>query len=144
MNLLTRRISTEMRFGIILGLVGALFASSAEARHHRHARGGLYDSGSVVEHPAGCPHRAFCGCGAALHVFGHHVRELWLAANWLRFPRAMGWAPGVAGVRRHHVFIVEQVLGDGRVLAWDANSGRGLTRVHVISTAGYVPVQPRG
>jgi hypothetical protein len=39
---------------------------------------------------------------------------------------------------------VEQVLSDGKVLAYDANSGGHATRIHVISTAGYVPVQPHG
>lgn len=126
-------------------IVFCLVASVAHARHgyHRRHAHANYDAGSVVAHPAGCPRSAFCGCGAALHLFGHHVRELWLASNWLRFPRA-AWAPGVAGVRRHHVFIVEQVLSSGRVLAYDANSGGGRTRVHEISTAGYVAVQPHG
>ena len=35
----------------------------------------------------------FCGCGAALRVFGRIVPELNLAANWLRFPRTSP-APG--------------------------------------------------
>lgn len=119
-------------------------AGEVQAAHHRHHHfGRVYDSGSIVSHPAGCPHSAFCGCGASARVFGHPVRELYLAANWFKFPRTQ-WAPGVAGVRRHHVFIVEQVVGNGRVLAYDANSGGHATRVHVISTAGYTPVQPRG
>src|SRR3569623_3640440 len=42
----------------------------------------------ILPHPAGCPRRAFCGCGAAVEVFGKPVRSLWLAATWLRFPRA--------------------------------------------------------
>jgi len=119
--------------------IGGVAPKPRRAMEPRTERTG---SSQIVEHPAGCPRSAFCGCGAALHVFGHHVRELWLAANWFRFPRT-AWAPGVAGVRPHHVFIVEQVLGKGKVLAYDANSGGHATRVHVISTAGYVSVQPR-
>ena len=107
------------------------------------ARASKSVSAQVVSHPAGCPSRSFCGCGAAVRVFGRPVRDLWLAANWFKFPRT-SWAPGVAGVRRHHVFVVEQVLGNGTVLAYDANSGHGRTQVHVISTAGYTPVNPHG
>lgn len=102
------------------------------------------DSGpSVVPHPAGCPSRAFCGCGAAVRVFGHSVRELWLAANWFKFPRA---APGVGmvAVRRHHVFVLEADLGGGLWQVFDANSGGHLTRVHARSLAGYAIVNPHG
>jgi hypothetical protein len=98
---------------------------------------------TVVAHPAGCPRVAFCGCGAAVRVFGHPVRDLWLAANWFKFPRA-SLAPGTVAVKHHHVFVVEQVLGNGMVLAYDANSGGHATRIHMRSVAGYTIVQPRG
>jgi hypothetical protein len=97
---------------------------------------------AVVEHPAGCPARAFCGCGAAVRVFGHSVRELWLAANWFKFPRAEP-APGMVAVRRHHVMVLEADLGGGVWKVYDANSGRHLTRVHARSIAGYAVVNPR-
>lgn len=97
---------------------------------------------SVVAHPAGCPARAFCGCGAALRVFGRHVRSLWLAANWFQFPRAAP-APGMAAVRKHHVMVLEQHLGGNTWLAYDANSGGHRTRVHARSIAGYTIVNPR-
>lgn len=136
---------TLLTVGGILLMAG--MSSAAEARHYRHRHyqhvARSYDSGSIVAHPAGCPHSAFCGCGASVHLFGHPVRELFLASAWFKFPRA-SWAPGVAGVRHHHVFVVESVVDAGHVLAWDANSGGHATRVHVISTAGYTPVQPRG
>ena len=126
----------------------------AEARHRHHARANflygirsikvtMHRVSEVVPHPAGCPARAFCGCGAAVRVFGSPVRSLWLAANWYRFPRAM-LAPGTVAVRRHHVFVVEQVLGGNMVMAYDANSGRHATRIHARSVAGYTIVAPRG
>ncbi len=59
-----------------------------------------------------------------------------------RFPRAMP-APGMAAVRQHHVFVLEQHLGGETWLAYDANSGRHLTRIHARSIAGYVIVNPR-
>ncbi len=90
----------------------------------------------VLPHPAGCPRRLFCGCGAAVKVFGAPIRALWLAANWLKYPRADP-APGMVAVRRGHVFVIEANLGGGRVIAYDANSGKGLTRRHVRSLAGY-------
>lgn len=100
-------------------------------------------AGSVVAHPSGCPARAFCGCGAAVRIFGRPVRALWLASAWFRFPRTLA-APGMAAVRRHHVFVLEQHLSGSTWLAYDANSGRHLTRLHPRSIAGYIIVNPRG
>lgn len=101
----------------------------------------IASSGTLVAHPAGCPARLFCGCGASVRVFGHSVRELWLAANWYKFPRAAP-APGTVAVRRHHVFVLEADLGGGVWQVYDANSGRGGTRVHARSIAGYTIVSP--
>lgn len=103
----------------------------------------------IVAHPDGCPQRLFCGCGAAKRlkeVWGIIVekpRELWLAANWGRFPKARP-APGMIAYRRGHVFVIEADLGGGRVYAYDANSGGHKTRIHVRSLAGYRVVNPRG
>jgi hypothetical protein len=99
--------------------------------------------GQVVAHPAGCPRVAFCGCGAAVEVFGSPVRALWLAVNWLKFPPAAP-GPGMAAVRPHHVMIIRAYLGDDRALVYDANSGGHLTRVHVRSLRGYSIRNPRG
>jgi hypothetical protein len=96
-----------------------------------------------LAHPPGCPRRAFCGCGAAVRIFGRPVRALWLAANWLRFPRAAP-APGMAAVRRHHVFVLERYLSGNTWLAYDANVGRHATVMHPRSIAGYAIVDPRG
>ncbi|WP_081492448.1 hypothetical protein [Bradyrhizobium sp. CCBAU 53380] len=92
--------------------------------------------------PAGCP-SSFCGCGAALRVFGRIVPELNLAANWLRFPRTSP-APGMVAARRGHVFVLEQHLGGDVWLAYDANSGGHSTRIHARSLRGYTIVNPRG
>jgi hypothetical protein len=103
----------------------------------------------IVVHPEGCPQRLFCGCGAAKRlkdtwgIVVEKPRELWLAASWYRFPKAQP-APGMVAVRRHHVYVIEAYLGDGKVLAYDANSGGGKTRIHVRSLAGYAVVNPRG
>jgi hypothetical protein len=96
----------------------------------------------IVAHPTGCPVRAFCGCGAAVRVFGHSIRNLWLAANWFKFPRAAPSA-GMVAVKKHHVFVLEQHLGGDTWLAYDANSGRHLTRLHARSIAGFAIVNPR-
>lgn len=95
----------------------------------------------IVAHPSGCPRIAFCGCGAALRVFGHHVRELWLAANWFKFPRSAP-APGAVAVRQHHVFVLQADLGGGVWEVYDANSGGHATRIHARSLAGYTIVNP--
>ena len=95
---------------------------------------------AVGGRPAGCP-RSFCGCGAALRVFGRIVPELNLAANWLRFPRASP-APGMVAARRGHVFVLEQHLGGDMWMAYDANSGGHATRIHARSLRGYAVVNP--
>lgn len=96
----------------------------------------------IMPHPYGCPHRAFCGCGASVRVFGHPVRDLWLAANWFKFPRTSP-APGMVAVRQHHVFVLEQQINGSTWLAYDANSGGHATRLHPISIAGHAIVNPR-
>jgi len=119
---------------VLLALLCALISIPAEARPRS-------TDFTAVEHPAGCPWRAFCGCGAAVRIFGRPVRDLWLAANWFRFPRATP-APGMAAVRRHHVFVLEQWLGGTTWLVFDANSGHHGTRVHARSISGYAIVNP--
>lgn len=130
------------------------FARKFQRRHHqradshrstrvRHASGGDSRTATFVEHPAGCPSRSFCGCGASIEVFGRNIRELWLAANWFKFPPASP-APGMVAVRRHHVFVIREVLSGGRVLAYDANSGGHRTRIWIRSLAGFSVRNPRG
>lgn len=103
----------------------------------------------IVVHPEGCPRSLFCGCGAVQRlkqVWGIVVekpRELWLAANWGRYPKAKP-APGMIAYRRGHVFVIEADLGGGKVYAYDANSGQRKTRLHVRSLAGFTVVNPRG
>jgi len=96
---------------------------------------------AVGGRPSGCP-RSFCGCGAAIRVFGRIVPELNLAANWLRFPRTSP-APGMVAARRGHVFVLEQHLGGDMWMAYDANSGAHSTRIHARSLRGYTVVNPR-
>nr|WP_247774092.1 hypothetical protein [Bradyrhizobium sp. 192] len=91
--------------------------------------------------PAGCP-RSFCGCGAAIRVFGRIVSELNLAANWLRFPRSAP-APGMVAARRGHVFVLERHVAGDVWMAYDANSGGHATRIHARSLKGYIIVNPR-
>lgn len=98
---------------------------------------------SVVAHPAGCPRVAFCGCGASVEVFGKPVRELFLARNWFRFPRAAP-APGMVAVRRGHVFVLRHHISGSTWMTYDANSGRRMTRVHPRSIAGLTIVNPHG
>lgn len=107
------------------------------------ALGATYVAAQIVSHPSGCPARAFCGCGAAVRVFGRPVRDLWLAANWLRFPRAAP-APGMVAARRGHVFVLESHLGGTTWQVFDANSGGHRTRIHARSIAGFAIVNPRG
>ncbi|WP_027577212.1 hypothetical protein [Bradyrhizobium sp. WSM1743] len=106
------------------------------------AGSGVSGARIVGGRPAGCP-SSFCGCGAALRVFGRIVPELNLASNWLRFPRTSP-APGMVAARRGHVFVLEQHLGGDVWMAYDANSGGHTTRIHARSLRGYTIVNPRG
>jgi hypothetical protein len=101
----------------------------------------LRDAVAIGGRPHGCP-RAYCGCGASLHLFGRIVPSLNLAANWLRFPRTAP-APKMVAVRRGHVFVLEQHIEGNVWLVHDSNSGGGRTRLHHRSIAGYAIVSPR-
>lgn len=120
------------------GTAQKVYRLRSAARASRHSA-----AAQIVAHPPGCPSRAFCGCGAAVRVFGAPVRSLWLAANWFKFPRTAP-AAGMVAVRRHHVFVLEQHISGNTWLAYDANSGRRQTRIHARSIAGYVIVNPHG
>jgi hypothetical protein len=111
-------------------------------RPERVTESGYGREASIQPHPAGCPARAFCGCGAAVRVFGRPIRELWLAAAWFKFPRTAP-AAGMVAVRRGHVFVLEAHLGGDTWQVYDANSGHRMTRVHARSIAGYAIVNPR-
>lgn len=96
-----------------------------------------------LPHPAGCPRRAFCGCGAATEVFGAPLRNLWLARAWYKFPRAAP-APQMAAVRPHHVFVLRRHVAGNNWLVADHNSGGRKSRLHVRSIAGFTIVNPHG
>jgi hypothetical protein len=96
----------------------------------------------VGSRPAGCPHR-FCGCALSIRKFGRIIPRLNLAANWRGFPRAAP-APGMVAARPGHVFELVHHIGGSTWLVWDPNSGRGRTRIHPRSIAGYTIHNPHG
>lgn len=120
---------------LVLGTAVLLAPSDSEARPHR-VKATAIPSQSIVAHPKGCPKTRFCGCGTALKVFGRHRRDLWTARSWLRFPKASP-APGMVAANRKHVFYILSVVGNNKVLAYDPNSGRNKTRIHVRSLNGF-------
>lgn len=117
--------------------------------HHAHSRAAAFaeigvgprQAQIIGGRPAGCP-RQYCGCGTSIKVFGRIRPELNLAANWVRkFPRSVA-APNMAAARSGHVMLLlEHVEGD-KWKVWDANSGGGLTRIHVRSIRGFAVVNP--
>jgi hypothetical protein len=111
----------------------------------RHYRQRMAGGDQIVGHPSGCPYHAFCGCGVSVKVFGHPVRELYLAANWFRFPRAAP-APGMIAVRfgGHHVMYIIAYDGNGNATVYDPNSGGHQTRIHQRSLSGYSVRDPHG
>ncbi len=101
----------------------------------------------ILAHPTGCPARSFCGCGLCVHFFGRPcvAGGLAIARNWLGFPPAEPAEGMVAVSLTHsHVFAIEKVLGRGRVLARDYNSGSHLSRLHVRSLDGTSIRNPHG
>jgi hypothetical protein len=97
-------------------------------------------SRSYGARPAGCPRR-YCGCAMSIRVFGRKIPRLYLAANWLRFPRARP-RPGIVAARRGHVMQLLVHVTGHRWRVYDPNSGRGLTRIHVRSVRGFAFVDP--
>jgi hypothetical protein len=118
--------------------VAAQSASQQKAPEARFAFG----TGAIIQHPAGCPVRLFCGCGASIEAFGRSIRDLWLVSNWYRFPRAEPAAGRAVLWGTRHVAIIRQYYGDGTATLYDANSGHGLTRIHRIRIAGLAVVDP--
>jgi hypothetical protein len=107
---------------------------AARPEVHRHAQ-------ILGGRPAGCP-RQYCGCGTSIKLFGRIRPELNLAANWVRkFPRTIA-APGMAAARSGHVMLLLEHVAGVKWKVWDANSGGGLTRIHVRSISGFAIVNP--
>jgi hypothetical protein len=96
---------------------------------------------TLIPHPQGCPRIAFCGCGAAVEIFGQPIRSLWLARAWFKFPKAQP-ARNTVGVKNHHVVVLkEHVRGKVWIVA-DYNSGGHKSRLRQRSIAGFVIVDP--
>lgn len=100
---------------------------------------------TFISHPAGCPGRAFCGCGACselgISIAECKKRGLFRAAEWFRFPRSSPGA-GMAAVRRHHVFILKHHIEGDVWMTADYNSGGRRSRLHAQSIRGFVIVNP--
>jgi hypothetical protein len=97
---------------------------------------------STWSRPSGCPRR-WCGCWASMEVFGRQVPGLFLARNWSGFPPASP-APGMAGWRNGHVFVLKSHVEGDIWMVSDGNSGRGMGRLHARSIRGYRIVNPSG
>jgi hypothetical protein len=133
---------TQSKFGWPWDVGTTNYTVSQEDRVVTSSRAGA----TMLAHPRGCPARNFCGCGAASAVFGYPRRDLWLAANWLKFRHV---APsmargGMAAARRGHVFVLVSHRGGNVWLVKDFNSGGHRSRLHERSIAGYTIVDPHG
>lgn len=117
----------------LAALVAAFFLSATP----------VYAQVTYLPHPEGCPRRLFCGCGAAVYLFGSPVRSLWPTSAWLKFPRAMP-ANGMVAYRPGHVFVLEHHIQGDVWMVYDANSGGHRTRRHPRSIRGYRILNPRG
>ena len=119
------------------------FHHQKQIHFSQHRFIGAAEGDNIVSHPAGCPYTAFCGCGVSVKVFGHPVRDLFLASNWFKFPRTHA-APGMVAVRNHHVMYIMSADANGNATVYDPNSGHHQTRIHEVSLSGYRVVNPSG
>lgn len=102
----------------------------------------LNKNATFLPHPPGCPHRAFCACGAAYKVFGKPTRELWPARAWYRFKRSVA-AHMKVGVKPHHVVVLDRPASGHKWWVYDYNSGGHKSRYHIISIIGFTIVDPK-
>lgn len=89
--------------------------------------------------------RLYCGCASAEKVGLANEDGYWdLAAHWFEFPVT---APRrlAAAVRRGHVTILDYQVSGTLWMAWDFNSGNGLSRHQVVDIRRYAKiVDPSG
>ena len=111
--------------------------------HRIHAVHSIAAPVTVLPHPNGCPHVAFCGCGASIEVFHENIRRLWVAAEWYSFPRAEP-APGMVAVTRHHVSVLKEHIQGSVWMVIDHNGGHHMSFLHPRSIAGTTIVDPHG
>lgn len=96
-----------------------------------------------LPHPSGCPRTSFCGCGAAVRLFGKPVRSLWPVAAWRKFAKTAP-APGTVAIARHsHLFVLEHQVSGTVWRVSDYNSGGHKSRRHLRDIAGHTIVNPR-
>jgi len=100
---------------------------------------------TFLKHPAGCPPKQFCACGAAVDLFGGNGRDyrhLWPARAWFKFPRSHSPSAGDVAVRKHHVFVLRAHIEGDIWMTADYNSGGNLSRLQPQSIRGYTIVSP--
>jgi hypothetical protein len=103
---------------------GEAFGDTGLRRGLSHAFRGVLSAACALAAHMGGP----CGCYASERVFGHSVRELWLASNWLKFPRTHPHAGAVAVWPGRHVALVVADAGNGNVVVDDSWNHQHVTR----------------
>ncbi len=95
----------------------------------------------VGSRPSECPRR-YCGCAISLRLFNKVIPPLNLAANWPKVFSRAAPAPGRVAARPGHVMLLLYHVRGREWMSYDPNSGKGLTREHVRSIAGFTIVNP--
>jgi hypothetical protein len=114
-----------MRF--LLLLVAVLFATPAFAQS--------------IPHPAGCPKRAFCACGACVDLTGNPKACPWRARDWLKYP-SVAPAPNTVAVRPGHVFVLKRHIGGKTWMVANYNGKNRRSMYSKRSIAGWKIVRP--
>ena len=73
--------------------------------------------------PVDCP-RAWCGCWLSKQIFGENHRNLWVAKNWLKFPRTTPRVGSIAVMSRRgggHVGVVVDFDEEGNPILKSGN-----------------------
>ena len=97
---------------------------------------------TMLPHPAGCPGRQFCACGAAVDIFGEPRRDLWKVSTWYGFDRTMPAAGMVAIPHAHHLFVLDYQISGSIWMTRDYNSGKHQSRKQAHDIAGMTIVNP--
>lgn len=136
---------------IVIGMLIALSATPALARHKHHRidpNGNRFVSSDA---PSGCPRALYCGCALAIKIFGRIIPGLNSSGEWpRRFARDVPAPGNVAYNSRRGGGHVMQLLShvQGTVWrVWDpntrANGRRNQTVIKEVDIRGKTIVNPR-
>lgn len=135
---------------ILLSLIGGADAKTHHLRVHHHnipfhthtIHSRISTLEVVDKRPKNCYGIPWCGCYMRTRVSHDPGPAYNLAANWARFGHASELVVDAIVVHRHHVDMVQKVLGNSKYLAVGGNSHRdNLVHTYINSTIGAIAIR---